>query len=119
VPQQTRAHCRDAVVEQAAQRWRRLAAQGFGEFEVAPRRRVEPEEGGVAFDDQRPQVGQGTRLRRLGIAQQGAGGGDGRPQTVGTETGQRAGGEVRTAVRGRAASTSKCQSGWRVSATSG
>jgi hypothetical protein len=100
VPQQPRAHGGDAVVEQAAQRRRRLAAQGFGEFEVAPRRHVEPEEGGVAFDDQRPQVRQGARLGRLGVAQQCAGSGDRRPQPVGTEAGQRSGARSAHAVRG-------------------
>jgi hypothetical protein len=96
MPQQPRAHRGDAVVEQAAQRRRRLATQGFGEFEIASGRRVEAEESGIAFDDQRPQVRQGARLRRLRIAQQGAGSGNRRPQAVGTETSQRAGGEMRT-----------------------
>jgi hypothetical protein len=98
--QQPRAHGADAVVEQAAQRRRRLAAQGFGQFEVAPGGRVQAEEGRVAFDDQRLQVRQGARLRRLRVAQQGAGGGNRRPQAVGTEAGQRGGAEMRT-VRGR------------------
>ncbi len=38
--QQARAHGGDAVVEQAAERRRRLATQGFSEFEIASRRRV-------------------------------------------------------------------------------
>jgi hypothetical protein len=47
------------------QRRLRLAAQRFGQFQVAPRGRVEADIGALAFDDQRPQVGQGARLRRL------------------------------------------------------
>jgi hypothetical protein len=95
-----RAHRGDAGVEQAAQGWRRLAAQGFGEFQVAPGRRVEAEEGRVALDNQRLHMRQGARLRRLRVTQQRAGGGDGRPQTVGAKAGQRGGAEMRTS-RGR------------------
>jgi hypothetical protein len=39
--QQARPHAGDAVVEQRKQRWRRLAAQGFGQFQIAPRGQVE------------------------------------------------------------------------------
>ena len=95
VAQEARTHRGDAGVEQAAQGRRRLAAQGLGEFEVAARRRVEAEESLIALDDQRLHVRQGSRLRCLGVAQQGAGGGDGGFETVGAETRERGGGKVR------------------------
>ena len=85
VSQQPRAGRSDAVVEQAAQRWRRLPAQRLGQFEVAPGSRIEPEVGRVAFDDQRVNMGQGARLGRLSVAQPRAGRGDGRAQVVGTK----------------------------------
>jgi hypothetical protein len=50
VAQKARAHRGDAGVEQAAQRRRWLAAQRFGQFQVAPGGRVEAQEGAVALD---------------------------------------------------------------------
>lgn len=94
MPQQPRAHGAAAVVEQAAQRRRRLAAQGFGQFEVAPGGGVQAQISRVPFDDQGLQVRQGARLRRLRVAQQRAGSGNRRPQAVGAEASQRRGAEM-------------------------
>lgn len=41
VAQQARPHAGDAIVEQRKQRWRRLAAQGFRQFQVASCSEVE------------------------------------------------------------------------------
>ena len=50
-----------------------MAAQGFGEFKIAPGGGIEAEIRAVAFDDQRLDVRQGACLRRLRVAKQGAG----------------------------------------------
>jgi hypothetical protein len=89
VAQKARAHRGDAHVEQAAQRRRRLAAQRFREFQIAPGGRVEAEEGAVALDDQRLHMRQGARLGRLRVAQQRAGGGDRGTQLIGPKAGER------------------------------
>ena len=50
--QQAGAHARHAVVEQRKQRRRRLAAQRFGQFKIAPRGEVEAEVGTLDFHGQ-------------------------------------------------------------------
>ncbi len=89
VAQQARTHAGHAVVEQRKKRRRRLAAQGLGQFQIAPGGEVEAEIGAFEFHGQRPQMRQFARLRGLRVLQQRAGGGDRRPQAFRAEAGQR------------------------------
>ena len=62
VAQTPAAHAGGAGVEQRQQRRRRFAADGFGEFEVAPGRRVHAQPRAFGFDDQRTHMGDGGAL---------------------------------------------------------
>ena len=53
VTEQARTHAGDAVVEQRKKRRRRLAAQGFGQFQIAPGGQIEAEVGAFNFHGQR------------------------------------------------------------------
>jgi hypothetical protein len=73
VAQPARAHAGGAGVEQGEQGGRRLAAQGLGEFQVAPGGGVQAQEGALALEGERGDVGQGLVLRGAGVLVQGAG----------------------------------------------
>ena len=77
VAQKTPAHAGYAIIEQGKQGRRALPAQGFGQFEIAPRRRIQPKINAFFLDDEVLHMRQGARLRVFGILQQCAGGGDG------------------------------------------
>ena len=98
VLQAARAHRGDAAVDQRPQRRLRLAAQGLGQFQIAPRGGVEADIGALALDDDGAHMRQIARLRGLGIAHQGAGGGDLRAGILDAETGQRGDREARAQV---------------------
>jgi len=89
VAQQAGTHAGHAVVEQREQGRRRLAAQGFGEFEVAPGGEVQSQVGAFQFYRQATQVRQLAGLRCLGVLQQRTGCGNGGLQALGAEAGQR------------------------------
>jgi hypothetical protein len=65
VAQQARTHAGHAVVEQREKRRRRLAAQGFGQFQIAPGGEIEAKVGAFEFHGQRPQMRQAAGLRGL------------------------------------------------------
>ena len=73
VAQQAAAHAGGAAVEQAVQRGRGRAAQGFGEFQVAPRRRIHAHVIVRALRQQRVHMGQGLALGFARIVEQRAG----------------------------------------------
>ena len=77
VAQQPAAHAGRAGIEQREQRRRGVAAQGLGELEVAPRRRVHAHEGALLLDHERLDVRDGRALRGARIFEQRAGRGDG------------------------------------------
>ncbi len=85
VAQQAAAHGRAAGVEQRVQRRRFGAAQGFGQFEVAARGRIEADVFGFRLDLQAAHVAQLLALRGGGIQQQGAGRAAGAGQRVRAE----------------------------------
>ena len=118
VAQQARAHAGDAVVEQREQRRRRLAAQGFGQFEVAPGGEVEAEVGAFEFDGQRRV--NAAISRPVWPARSAAAPRRRRWPASGLRRRNRPATRLRTASqsRRRAESKSKCQSGWRVRAAS-
>ena len=90
-----------------------VAADGFGQFQVAPRGGVQADEFVFRFDRQALHVLQAAALGRLGIAQQRAGRAEGRAQAVGAEAGQGRHAELRRAAPCGRAATSKCHSGTR------
>ncbi len=71
--QPARAHRGGAGIEQREQRRRRLAAQRFGDFEIAARGGIEPQPAGFALQRQPGDMGERLQLGGLGILQQGAG----------------------------------------------
>ena len=95
VAQRAAAHAGGAGVEHGEQGGRSFAAQGFADFQIAPRRGVEQHIVAFAFHAQALDVGQLAALRVLGIFQQGAGGGNRRIQTGTAEAIQIAGAKLR------------------------
>jgi hypothetical protein len=88
VAQPSAAHAGLAAVEQGQQRRRRLAAQRFGNLQVAPGRSVHAHELVVAFDPERADVGDAAALGGARVFEQRAGGADGCAQTIAPEAGQ-------------------------------
>ncbi len=94
VTQPARAHAGHAGVEQREQGGRGFAAQGFGEFEVAPGGGVQAQVLGFALDDEAGDVGEGLALSGLGIVVERRRGTEGHRQVFDAETDQIAGAEV-------------------------
>ena len=88
------AHAGRAGVEQRQQRRRRLAAQRFGNFQIAPRGGVEAKVSPFVLDGQAGDVRQRLHLRRARVGVERAGGADGERREIGAEAGQVAGAEV-------------------------
>ncbi len=94
VPQQARAHAGGGGVEHAQQRRRGLAAQRFGELQVAPRGGVELDELAVALGVDRLDMGEGGALGDLDVVEQRARGGDALVQVGHAEAGEVAAAEL-------------------------
>ena len=94
VAQQAAAHAAGAGVEQGEQGGRRFAAQGFADFQIAPRRGVEQHIVAFMLHAQALDMGQLAALRGLGILQQRAGRGDRGVQAGAAEAVEVAGGEL-------------------------
>ena len=94
VAQQPAAHAGGALVQQREQRRRGLAAQRFGDFQVAARRRVHAQVFARALGAHRADVRERLALRFLRVIQQRAAGGDRRFHVLDAEAGERGGAQL-------------------------
>ena len=94
VAQQTRAHAGGGGVEHRQQGWRRFAAQGFGEFQIAPGGGVKLHVVAVALGADGLDVRQCGALGGLDVVEQGACGGNRQAQIGDAEAGEIAAAEL-------------------------
>jgi hypothetical protein len=108
--QPARTHAGGAGVEQREQGGRRLAAQGLGQFQVAPGGGVQAQIFGFALDSKAGDVGERLALGGLGVVVECGGGAERDRQIFYPKAGQVAGAEVRGSA---AAYRSRCRTASR------
>jgi hypothetical protein len=94
VSQQAAACGGAAAVEQRKKRRRALAAQRFGDLQIAPCREVQRKVIGAAFNRQRTDMRKRRLLRRLRVIEQRPRGSNRKRRIIGAESGQVAGAEL-------------------------